>query len=276
MESFLRVMLPYGGYAVALVEMYFDESEADNHSILCVAGYLFQKEKAVLLEPKWRAILLENDLPFFRMVDCAHGNGVFSHLSNDKPKRIEIQTALFDLLKEHMECGFVYSFDLNYKHLCPNTIMNGVGLFTPYSLCCYWGLMGARYWSEQTSFDGKIAYFFEAGHSSQSQANGIMQQIFDVPELREAYRYAGHAFVNKQDSVLLQCADILAWQWGKNVKERAKGNLKARADLLSLLDKPHYTAHFDEARLIAFNEMVDKSKTIAAMRTLEILSKSSS
>ena len=58
---------------MALMEAYFDESGTHEGSpFVCVAGYLFEKGNAAALNADWRAMLKGNDLPFFRMSDCAH------------------------------------------------------------------------------------------------------------------------------------------------------------------------------------------------------------
>lgn len=198
------------------------------------------------------------------MTDCAHGNGPFRRMA--KPQRDQIQREVFGILKEHMECGFIISFDLRYKHLCPSAVMHGIGIVSPYSLCCYWGLMCGRKWAEDSGFNGDIAYFFQAGHRNQTQANHIMNEIFDVPALRKHYRYRAHAFVQKKDAIALQCADILAWQWAKNIKERKKGNMRPRADLWTLLEKPHFTIHFDEPMIMQFREVVKRANAKTAAK----------
>jgi hypothetical protein len=259
----LNITLPKGGYAMAFAEMYFDESESTSPKILCVAGYLFKKERCESLESLWSEILLQENLPYFHMVECAHGNGIFEGFT--KSRRIEIQTKLMDLLKSHMELGISITYDLRYESLCPSAKMHGIDIVSPYSLCSYFAMMQARKWAEENKFDGQISFFFEAGNTNQSQANHIMNEIFSVPELRAHYKYGAHSFIPKESSGALQCADILAWQWCKNVKERAFGNMKPRADLFSLLEKPHFTIHFDKKTLIEFNRVVDESnKRVAA------------
>ena len=252
-ERFLDILLPEGGLVSELVEMYLDESERDQ-SILCIGGYLLRKEQAEALQPLWREALAQHNLSHFHMVDCAHGNEEYADISaND---RIKLQTRLFALLKEHIECGYSYSFDLEHADLCPNAVELGRAQITPYTLCAYFCLHGARHWAKRSNFGGEIAYIFEAGHSSQGQASALMDQIFRVPSLREFFQYAGHAFIPKKKAAGLQCADILVWQWGKNRSDKKQGITRNRKDLLSLLDKPHFCHHFDRASLVELNKSV--------------------
>lgn len=266
---FIDILLPAGGYVVALAEMYFDESEDSNEKLLCVAGYLFKKENCQSLEQKWNVVLKRENLPYFRMVDCAHGNGVFKGF--EQKRRSEIQKELFDLLKAHMESGISISFDLRYSNLCPSAKHHGIDIVSPYALCAYFCMMQGRKWAHDNQFTGEIAYFFEAGHKHQTQANHIMKDIFSVPELRSHYRYGAHAFVPKEKSGALQCGDILAWQWLKNVKDRRKGKNRTRADLWSLLEKPHFTIHFDEYKLNEFRKVIIKNNEDAEIKRISEL-----
>lgn len=237
---------------VALIEMYADESESNK--VLTVAGYVFEKDSAVALHREWMPILAEKELSYFRMVDCAHGAGQFKKLSPDE--RNDVQFKLFDVLKAHVACGFSVSFDLAHKHLLPSSLGLNIPKVTPYALCCYWLLLNARRWTHENQPDAKIAYFFEAGDPNQSQANNIMNALFNSPWHKEHFKYVAHAFVDKQHSGAIQCADILAWQWSKDLKNRAEGR-RTRADLMALLQaRPHYTTEFDTEKTLAFVDLI--------------------
>lgn len=245
-------------WAMELAEFYLDESESGDGRWLCVAGWMFAKEAREALHAEWSRLLTKWRLPYFRMTDCAHGNGPFA--DHDRDARIEIQKRFFEPLKRLAVVGFASSYDLKLAYLCP-TASDDLGKFhvTPYTLCCYWALLHAKQWADAAGFDGRIAYFFEAGHASQSQANRMMGQVFSNPRLREIFRYAAHSFVEKRQSAAVQCADILAWQWGKNVKDRAARIMKPRADLVALLEAiPCQTVHFNELVIRGFLEVIQK------------------
>jgi hypothetical protein len=101
---FLDVMLPDGGYVVVEVESYFDESGSHKGSpLFCVAGYIIEKERAIKLTAEWRAVLQEHKLPFFRMSDCAHGNGPFAGMT--KQHRVEIEAMMIGIIKRYTAKG---------------------------------------------------------------------------------------------------------------------------------------------------------------------------
>ena len=254
------------GWAVEFAEVYLDESESDNHRWLIVAGWAFSKEGREALHREWFALLSAWGLPYFHMGPCTHGNPPFDRFTD--PERDVIARQFFEVLKRHAIVGFASSYDLRLAHLCPHAVnAEGKRLFhvTPYSLSCYWALLFAKNWADKIDYRGRIAYFFEAGHQSKQQANRLMGEIFSAPALKDIFRYGGHGFVIKQESAAVQCADILAWQWSKNVKERAHGNMKPRADLLALLEAiPTNMTHFDEPTILGFLNVVRKNNAMEA------------
>lgn len=261
-ERFLDVLLPSrGGYTLQLVESYFDESES--HGVLCVAGYLFEKGACVELSAQWGNVLSDHDLDYFHMVDCAHNTGQFKGKS--KAECIEIQTKLINLIKQYAIRGYTVSFELRYAHLLPSAHAHGLEIVSPYSLCCYFCLMFCRQCAETMKFSGEIAYFFESGHKHSGEAHRLMDVIFASETLREFYRYGGHAFLDKKKARPLECADLLAWQWRKNVKERALGNNKPRKDLWSLLELEHFGTHFKRQTVLDMRAAIQQANTNASM-----------
>jgi len=207
-----------------------------------MAGYIFEKDNCIRLDEKWKYMLETNGLPYFRMSLCAHGNGVFKNLTLEE--RISVQTRAIELIKEYMAYGFVISIDTRFAHLIPT-----FGMYkNVYTFACWQALIGARRWMDKIRYSGNVAYFFESGHDSQTEANRIMQQIFTEPRLKKSYRYSSHTFADKVMVRPLQCADLLAWQWFTHQRRLSEGKL-ARADFYSLVEKPHDVFHYDEQKV---------------------------
>src|SRR3954451_317639 len=100
-----------GWYVVQMVHAYFDESGSHSDSpVLCVAGYAFQKREARLLAREWNHVLKRYGVPFFHMVDCAHGNEHFTAIL--KERRIKLATSLIGIVKRRASHGFAVSVDL--------------------------------------------------------------------------------------------------------------------------------------------------------------------
>jgi hypothetical protein len=216
---------------VAMLEAYFDESGShDGSPVLCVAGYVFEKDRCLALDLSWKAVLERFGLPYFHMVDCAHGSAPFDKLT--KPQRIEVETLLIQLIRRHSLFGFAMAVpEKDYDAVLPPP--NPLG--SAYTYCCWTVLSVIHEWIVRTQFVGKVAYFFEAGHQHGPEANAVMDRIFNHPNLRGEYRYGGHSFIDKQNRPM-QAADLLAWQHATDVKKILAGGTKKRADFLALIE----------------------------------------
>jgi hypothetical protein len=102
-ERLVDVLLPKGGYVMSLFEAYFDESaDGNGKGLYAVSGYLFRAEQAKITDQKWKAVLDRYRLPYFHMVDCAHGNPPFNRLT--KTERISVVKEVI-ALTTHAEFG---------------------------------------------------------------------------------------------------------------------------------------------------------------------------
>ncbi len=245
---------------VMMIRAYFDESGTHVGSPLtCVAGYLFKDRDARLLDRKWGEVLDSAGLHYFHMVDCAHGVGEFK--AKSKPERISIETKLISLIKKHATLGIVASIcDSDFYQVAERES-------SPYVLCLTWCLAGVAQWAAATKFDGKISYFFEAGHASQSLANSAMEGLNKSAVLKTGTRYHSHVFIGKEDARPLQAADLLAWQWHTDWKNTHGQKPRARRlDLLNLLGVPHLHSHLELANLRAMQLQAQGSKYLREFR----------
>jgi hypothetical protein len=262
LADFLRVLLPYGGYAMIEAQAYFDESGSHGDSpILCVAGYIFRKSEALKLGREWRRVLRWKQLPYFRMVECAHGNGPFANLRKDE--RVTVQTKLIDAIKRHALQGVAITIDpAEYASFPKRMPLAKPGLYDDaYSFCTQVIMTGVSVFIERNPQVGRMAYFFEAGHASAPQADQIMRLMLAQPRVKEQFRYAGHAFVEKRDSPQIQAADLLAWQWYTDRRHVAEGRPR-RKDCDSLLELHHNAVHIDSKEL---DRIVNESNFIAGL-----------
>jgi len=237
-----------------LVEAYFDESIGEGRDVktgkivplMCVAGYIIEAGKTEALCDEWKAVLEPHGLPYFHMVDCAHGSGVFQNL--DKKARISIAAQMIGNIKRRTIKGLAVSVNLDHwAKLAPDSPIIG----SPYSFCMSVALAGVQRWAEGTQYEGDIAYFFEAGHKSRAEANWIMEQTFDIPELRKDAHYIGHAFVDKAAAPPVQAADLLAWQFYTDVRRQLEGKTVHRKDFASLIEHPHQATFVTPDRITA-------------------------
>lgn len=123
-----------------------------------------------------------------------------------------------------------------------------------YVLCLQWCITGVAGWVARHRLQGQgsIAYFFESGHRLQSIANEALDALSRSPKMSAACLYGSHSFLPKQGAMALQAADLLAWQWQKDWRNRfSEPRRGRRADLESLVEKPTMCCHFDIRNLAA-------------------------
>lgn len=218
-------LLSGSGWGVAMkVEVHFDESGTDAREIT-LAGYMFEADRFDSFASEWLAILREHDLPFFHMVDCAHGNRPFHNLH--KNQRVRLQMRLMSVIKRYSINGIVCNI-LNKKENSGASYLEAV---------CR-SLEIVAEWAENTTFEGKIAYFFEAGANGRHLVDARFGEIATDLGKRNRHRFAGHAFLPKDGNPGVQAADFLAWQYHNFTKKRKVLDLP-RLDFRSLLRHPH-------------------------------------
>lgn len=260
----IDAVLPGEGMIVQFCEVYVDESGTHAGSpVLCVAGFLFEKERSKILADEWQHQLDKYGIPYFRMSECAHGCGVFKNLKMQD--RIDIGTSLIQVIKLHMTRGFAITIaDSDYTSL--EGWHDKVG--QAYSFCLRQCLSYVRRWSKNEFFNGEVAYFFESGHRDQSEANRIVSNIMRDPKNRAEYRYVSHTFADKDKLILLQCADLLAWQWFTDRRHQLEGRPR-RKDLAALLrDSNIDRRHWEMGNLEVFDSHLRKQGLRTTAETL--------
>lgn len=247
-NSLVDAVLPKGGFLLPLINAYFDESGThDDSPVMAVAGYLFSAENAAFFADRWTAILAQKEIPFFHMVDCAHGNKEFANLS--LTERIELAQKLIELIKAQTERGIGAIMPARmYEELMPHHPNMGGA----YNYCLWNCLEGVRLWREEKGYAGDVAYFFESGHKSQSEANRIMSQAFCDPEKGRPFGYSAHAFVDKRKFPGVQAADILAWQMCTDWKHGRDGRPR-RKDFASLVEQRDHRVQIIDAERILYH-----------------------
>jgi len=246
----LRAVLPSGGYTVSLIEAYFDESGSHAGSpVLCVAGYIIDSESAQALSVAWEDALeplRHYGVTHFHMKDCAHGNKEFSNVPGGE--RIELVKRLIAIVNENVELGIgVMCVEPLYDQLMPQHYNWG----NAYNYCLWRVLRGVRGWMDSVGFSGDAAYFFEAGHKSQTAANRIMNVAFQTEGQRRLYRYISHSFVEKKKFPPVQAADLLAWQMFSDWRHGSEKKPRRKDFAALIAQKNHRVQFLDEKRILA-------------------------
>jgi hypothetical protein len=237
-----------------LVRSYFDESW--DSDVLCVAGYVFKAGKARKLDAEWRRMLSRYELPYFRMSACNQGTEPFDKLTKDEC--IAVQKKVIAIIGDFAAFGAAVTID---QSAFDKIITNKGFVRTAYELCILMVLTAVQVWMDEHNEQMRSSYFFEAGHAHQSLANALMDNMFRNQAMKDSYRYVAHVFVDKKESRPTQAADILAWQWYKDLMRRKNGAKNYRADCEALLSgTPHRAVHVGKETLeLAIRWMNERS-----------------
>jgi hypothetical protein len=244
---------------IMFAEAYFDESGTDAGSpVVCVAGYLFEKDQCLRMDAEWKAALEAAGISHFHMVECAQGVGKFARKS--KAERIEIESRLIGIIKRRACVGIVCSVcPEDYLHFVPGAKDFGGA----YQLLLSWCIVAVSTWVAKHDYQGEIAYFFEAGHALEAHANASMIKLRNTPALKHGCRYRSHLFIGKNDARPIQAADLLAWQWHREwINEHGPVRRGRRADFNSLLDLPHMHCHLTRENIQALLQEYGRPENI--------------
>ncbi|MCL4679336.1 MAG: DUF3800 domain-containing protein [Alphaproteobacteria bacterium] len=207
-------------------EGYFDESGSfeEDPKIFCISGYFLEEEKAKAMDAEWEKVLNHHKIPYFHMVDCAHGNGVFKNIARDE--RDQIVRKLIALIKKYTLCGFSFVAKED-QYMLPDGTPD---IYSALVSTCVDHLDAFR---DFCRIKSDVAYFFEAGHKNKGSAyNHIARKLADYS--------SSLTFGDKQKVRLLQAADLLAWQSTKFAKDQHYSKKRpARKDFLSLMEHHH-------------------------------------
>lgn len=236
------ITVPLGGAVVAFAEVYVDESGTHETSdMTVVAGYVFRRVNAKRFQTEWMRVLRREGIPYFHMTDCATGNGFFKDWSIDR--RLKIEKALIRLVRKESAFGFAMGMRPSvFRKRLPGTV-------TPYTFLLTHSLLACQWWAHQKDFHGRFAYFFEAGHDSQSQAGSVMQMVAKNEKGKDAAQYLSHTFIGKEQAAALQAADLLAWL-SRNALEKREAGKYPRKDFLALKRDQDILQYHDDLMLM--------------------------
>jgi hypothetical protein len=241
-------MRRYGGGAVAIANIYFDESGTHSGSrLMTLAGYWFDSVQAARFAHGWQKDLNELGLSHAHMTDCALGFGEYAGMSLANRVKSEM------LLIEHIKRRTKFGFSLTINPSRYEQAMEGVwGAPSCYSLLLTLCVNQVSSLARAKNYKGRLAYVFESGHRHAREAQKYMNLIPTLgQEAMDYYRYAGHSFVDKRGALPLQAADMLAWQTRHYYERALEGHDKPRKDFVALTRPFDFTAIFSDVHIQA-------------------------
>lgn len=251
---FLEITLLKSGYVLEMVEVYLDESGTHKGApILCVGGYLFERDRAKEFDAAWRIMLQELEVPFFHMSACEADESPFDKTPS------EIRQAMVNraigIIQNYMTYGIVVAaVEEKFDSIVPVHPLVG----NAYSVLANQVLSAVKVWADRNQYDGPISYFFESGHAHQEEANRIMNLSALNEQLQKESRYTGHAFRKKQESPALQAADLLVWHYCNDWTRQSKGDY-SRDRYARLIDSNYWHFRWKDDDLNDFAATIKKA-----------------
>lgn len=239
----LDVLAPRESDLVTVIYAAFDESYGPS-GLLCVAGHVYTKKGARKLAGEWGSMLQKYRLPYFRMSACAHGNYPFNRLS--AAKRDEVARRAIALIRKNASVYVATTVnELEFNEKVPTGAQ--IGHVRAYEFCVWNSLFAVRASKREYKLSGRVAFLFESGHRSRKAANRLMHELIEIPSIREDYSYLSHMFIDKEDSALVQAADLLAWQSFQDRQRQLSGRPR-RKDMEELVKMNGVVRHIDVDR----------------------------
>jgi len=231
------------------LRLYADESCDDENGIFRIAGYL-------MTDKQWSAL--------DQRISTALGHLKWFHMkSGDYKKHPKAYRRLLRIITpKSVLAGFSVSVNRHEYDVMlsersgKQPLKYWMGSSYSFLVQAAMSLCGA-WCREQNITDQWIAYFFEAGHPSQGDADALVK-LFDKRQYRqhaEQAQYASHTFLAKEGPLaraLIPC-DILAW----HLTNWRRGGNQCK-DLQSLL---MVSTHYKDFNSDDIRNLIAKSKT---------------
>jgi hypothetical protein len=229
----LSALLPQDRGSVVLMLAYFDESTThDGTKAMCVSGYVFSPEAYRQFDLEWADALARAGVEYWHTVRSIRPRGPFDGKTQEEVDALAAE--LRGVIHRHSTIGVVVSVtEDEYDALAPAGWHEKYG--GAYTLCLQWCLAGIGLWAEDNKVEGPFAYFFEAGHAHQGEANTRMNLIYQNPVTRARYHHASHTFADKKLHRGLQAADMLAWHFARMYNRSVIGGEHVRPDTAHLV-----------------------------------------
>lgn len=194
---------------------FFDDSGTDPKSRICLfAGYAAPKAEWDVFRPKWRALLDDAGVRYFRAADCVRGFGLFEGMP--EAARMEYHRRAVDIIVEHKLTGFAVAG----RRQDFGDEFGDWPAATAYECSVRYGLLLLGLHAGNTWFPEKVAVVCEQGKPADVRA--VVNVYLDLIE-DEKFRYLRSvltgppAFHAKEDHLELQAADVFAYECAREM-----------------------------------------------------------
>ena len=125
---------------------------------------------------------------------------------------------LADLTAEHMLAGFITeTTEAEFSSALENGPKFRRFVDSPYTLCLLAMLSVVDDWANENNCADQIHYKFEAGAYHEKQTRQFVRRIRENPKASKHLTVENVSWIRKDESAALGCADLLAWEWQRNM-----------------------------------------------------------
>ena len=208
-HELVHILVPDSQGALVVLKAYFDASARVKCGLFSVEGFAFPKLQLMKFDRDWHALF--GKYGGCHMKDLTHGHGRFKGIKLEETDRL-VRGAVA-ILRKRAWYGIAVS--CNLKELDPLLPKWIQGFEHAYPVCCHMAMTMLGKKIREGGHDHEVAYFFETGDQYSGCAHRFLDHVTKSPEVKESYRHSSHSFVDKDDALALQGADMLAWEWAK-------------------------------------------------------------
>ena len=218
------------GVAV-LIHGYFDESSEGScqDGIFSVSGYVLDRNSAVSLEVDWAAMLNLYRLKFFHMCECNSNSGEFAKNTGEECD-LCAREAIRIAKKYPLHGRATVLVKSDYIEILQNEGFD----CDPYTFLVWYMFVQMNKWVKESRPESKMTLFFEDGYQAAPQAKSLLR-IFKDEGRAGKNCLSAYAFVQKEESLPTQAADLIAWHIRKGY-ENMKKNRPIRQDTKALFE----------------------------------------
>ena len=227
-----------------MLTVYLDESGTADSPMLVLAGYMADASKWTRFQREWRKILLEFQIPYFHMNECAHFRGPFEGWTESRRKDLlgRLAFTITTTAGWSLSCSIPMK---DYNEVVPEWMRKR--LVNPYFFCVWacFPIVFRCYRGGKISGE-RIDFVFDHKAGAAGEARKILQFQRGAPLLTEDEKKAlGSVRFDDDCKVLpLQAADYLAYE----VRKYRQG--WTRQSLLAINDVRGAHEHLARDRLV--------------------------
>lgn len=230
---------------------YFDDSGTHEGSkVTVVAGYISTVEQWKKLESEWRDVLNDAGIEFFRMSKYESKHGPYEGWDEFKRKRVLERLILIARVRTRIPVAAAITVSDYHE------VLGAAKRLSPYTFCALQCIAHVREWAGRYKHEEPIAYVFESGTTDATELHTMRLEIAREETLRNRYQLDSLTFQDKRANKALQAADMLAYEFYKemvNCVIANKQTISTRWSALQLLaGKPiEYCGYYDKDSLLA-------------------------